>query len=343
MNTLKLNLVCLIIQISKINVFMPLIESSYKPPLLFKNSHVNTAFKTFFNKDTINYTRKRIDTPDEDFIDLDFFKSDSDTLVIAMHGLEGSSQSKYILSVINYLNTKSLDCVAVNFRGCSGEENNNMYSYNSGKTDDVGLVINYIINHYNYLNIILLGYSMGGNITLKYLGETSQIPSAIKGAIAISVPCDLEGSSSALSQWYNKFYLTRFMKTLKVKALKKMKSFPESNLSKEQILKARTFKDFDNAVTAPLFGYKNAQDYWNKCSSKQFIPRITLPTLVINAQDDSFLSKSCYPVDEAKNHKYLSLETPKYGGHVGFNTTIYGKDAYWSEHRIYNFIEHIIS
>jgi predicted alpha/beta-fold hydrolase len=322
---------------------MPLIESTYNPPLFFKNSHFNTAFKTFFNNDSISYTRKRISTPDNDFLDLDFSSVNSDTLIIAMHGLEGSSQSKYILSVIHYLNTKGLDCVAINFRGCSGEENNNMYSYHSGKTDDVGLVINHILNHYNYLNIILLGYSMGGNITLKYLGETSQIPSAIKGAIAVSVPCDLEGSSNVLAQWYNRIYLKIFMKTLKVKALKKMESFPESNLNKDQILNARTFKDFDNAVTAPLFGFKNAHDYWSKCSSKRFIPGITLPTLVINAQDDSFLSKSCYPVNEAKNHKFLSLEIPKYGGHVGFNTKMNGKDTHWSEHRIFNFIEHIIS
>jgi predicted alpha/beta-fold hydrolase len=322
---------------------MPLIASTYKPPLIFKNSHFNTVYKTFFNNDTVNYTRKRIETPDKDFIDLDFSSVSSDTLIIAMHGLEGSSHSNYILSAINYLNSKGLDCVAINFRGCSGEENNNIYSYNSGKTDDVELVINYIIKQYNYLNILLLGYSMGGNITLKYLGETTQIQAEVKGAIAVSVPCDLKGSSYALAQWYNRLYLNRFMKTLKAKALNKTKSFPDSNLKKEQIIKARTFKDFDNVVTAPLFDYENAEDYWRKCSAKQFIPGINLPTLVLNAQDDSFLSESCYPINEAKNNKFLFLETPKYGGHVGFNTAVFGKDSHWSEDRIFNFIKHIIS
>lgn len=322
---------------------MPLITSTYKPSLLFKNSHFNTTFKTLFFNNIISYNRKRVETPDNDFIDLDFSTVGSDTLVITMHGLEGSSQSKYIISVIEHLNSQNMDCVAINFRGCSGEENKKIYSYNSGNTDDLAFVINHLLNHYNYKNMLLLGYSMGGNITLKYLGESSQIPSEIKGAIAVSVPCDLKGSSYALDKWYNGFYLHRFMKTLKEKALKKMKAFPKSILDKDLIQKAKTFKDFDDVVTAPLFGYKNAEDYWSNCSSKQFIESIKLPTLVISALDDSFLSRSCYPINEAKNHEFLVLETPEYGGHVGFNTVVIGKDPGWSENRVSNFIRHIIS
>lgn len=322
---------------------MPLITSTYKPSLLFKNSHFNTAFKTLFFNNIISYNRKRVETPDNDFIDLDFSTVGSDTLVIAMHGLEGSSQSKYIISVIEHLNSQNMDCVAINFRGCSGDENKKIYSYNSGNTDDLAFIINHLLNHYNYKNMLLLGYSMGGNITLKYLGESSQIPSEIKGAIAVSVPCDLKGSSYALAKWYNRFYLHRFMKTLKEKALKKMKAFPKSILDKDLIQKAKTFKDFDDVVTAPLFGYKNAEDYWSNCSSKEFIESIKLPTLVISALDDSFLSRSCYPINEAKNHEFLVLETPEHGGHVGFNTVVIGKDPGWSENRVSNFIRHIIS
>lgn len=260
-----------------------------------------------------------------------------------MHGLEGSSQSKYIISAIKYLNAHKIDCVALNFRGCSGEDNMHLHSYNSGKTDDLDVTINYLLEHYNYKNIILLGYSMGGNIALKYLGETSSIASKIKGAIAISVPCDLKGSSSALAKRTNSIYMKRFLKTLKEKTLLKIKSFPKNNINKEAVLNAKTFEDFDNAVTAPLSGYKNAEDYWAKCSSKQFIPHINKPTLLINSLDDSFLSKSCYPFNEAKDHSYLNFETPKYGGHVGFNTSYFGKDLFWSENRILNYINHIIS
>ncbi|WP_456377211.1 YheT family hydrolase [Lutibacter sp.] len=322
---------------------MPLIKSTYKPSLLFKSAHFNTIYKTIFNKQTITYRRERITTPDSDFIDLDFSKVGSNTLVIAMHGLEGSSQSKYIISVINFLNTHHIDCVALNFRGCSGEDNLHLYSYNSGKTDDLDTTIHYILEHYNYKNILLLGYSMGGNITLKYVGETKFIAPEIKGTIAISVPCDLEGSSNALAKWYNAVYIQKFLKTLKEKTLLKITNFPANTIHKEAVLKAKTFEDFDNAVTAPLFGYENAKDYWAKCSSKPFLPSINMPTLVINALDDSFLSESCYPFNEARNHRYLNLETPKYGGHVGFNTSHFKKDVLWSENRILNYINHIIS
>lgn len=322
---------------------MPIIESTYKPSMLFKNSHFNTVYRTLFQHTKITYKRERISTPDTDFLDLDFSKVGSTTLVISMHGLEGSSQSKYIVSVINYLNSNEIDCVAVNFRGCSGEDNTHLYSYNSGQTSDLELVINYISESYNYSNIILLGYSMGGNITLKYMGETANMVPEIKGAIAISVPCDLEGSSITLGKWYNAVYLHKFMATLKEKTLLKLEKFPKNNINKAAVIKAKTFEDFDDVVTAPLFGYKNAKDYWTQCSSKQFIPAISKPTLLINALDDSFLSNNCYPINEAKNHQYLNLEMPKYGGHVGFNTTYFGKDLLWSEKRIFSFITSLIS
>lgn len=322
---------------------MPIISSTYQPSLLFKNAHFNTVYKTLFYKNNLNYHRKRITTPDQDFLDLDFSTVGSETLVIGLHGLEGSSNSKYMVSACQYLNSRQIDCVAVNFRGCSGEDNQHLFSYHSGKTDDVELIINYILNNYNYKNIVLLGYSMGGNISLKYMGENSTIASSIKGAIAISVPCDLEGSSNALSNWQNTIYIQRFLRTLKKKSLLKLEKYPESLLSKEAIISAKNFQDFDNAVTAPLGGFKNAKEYWTNCSSKQFLSNIQLPTLIINAKDDTFLSKSCFPYSEAKQNPMLFLEVPSYGGHVGFNTSIVEKDPLWSEDRIYQFLQHIIS
>jgi predicted alpha/beta-fold hydrolase len=184
---------------------------------------------------------------------------------------------------------------------------------------------------------------MGGNITLKYLGETAAIPSEIKGGVAISAPCDLEGSSNALSKWENSIYIKRFLKTLKQKSIEKIKHFPESTLNKQVILNAKNFAEFDDAVTAPLFGFKNAKDYWTQSSSKPFLPNIKIPSLVVNALDDTFLSESCFPFEAAKHHKFLTLETPTYGGHVGFNTSIPSKDVLWSENRIRSFITHIVS
>jgi predicted alpha/beta-fold hydrolase len=184
---------------------------------------------------------------------------------------------------------------------------------------------------------------MGGNVALKYMGTSKNLPPEIKGAVAISVPCDLKGSAVALESLANILYQNMFMKTLKEKSLLKLNKFPEANLNKEAIINAKTFKDFDNVVTAPLFGFKNAEDYWEKNSSKQFIPEISKPTLLINALDDSFLSESCFPFSETQNHKKVYFETPKYGGHVGFNSTLFGKDLLWSEKRIFQFINHNIS
>ncbi|WP_372745528.1 YheT family hydrolase [Lutibacter sp.] len=322
---------------------MPLINTTYQPSFLFKSTHVNTMFKTLFYSNKILYKRSRITTEDDDFLDIDFSTVGSDTIVIALHGLEGSSTSKYIVSLVHFLNSKKIDVAAVNFRGCSGEDNKQIYSYNSGKTDDLNTIIYYILNNFNYKNIILVGYSMGGNITLKYLGETKILPSQIKGAITISVPVDLEGSSNALSHWQNKIYIQRFLISLIKKSLVKQKKHPNSSLNTLAIKSAKNFIDFDNAVTAPLFGYKDAHDYWAQCSSKQFLQTINVPTLLINALDDTFLSESCYPFKEAALNKQLFFETPKYGGHVGFNSSIIKKDILWSENRILEFINQLIS
>lgn len=322
---------------------MPLINTTYQPSFLFKSTHVNTMFKTLFYSNKILYKRTRINTEDDDFLDIDFSTVGSDTIVIALHGLEGSSTSKYIVSLVHFLNSKKIDVAAVNFRGCSGEDNKQIYSYNSGKTDDLNTIIYYILNNFNYKNIILVGYSMGGNITLKYLGETKILPSQIKGAITISVPVDLEGSSNALSHWQNKIYIQRFLISLIKKSLVKQKKHPNSSLNTLAIKSAKNFIDFDNAVTAPLFGYKDAHDYWAQCSSKQFLQTINVPTLLINALDDTFLSESCYPFKEAALNKQLFFETPKYGGHVGFNSSIIKKDILWSENRILEFINQLIS
>lgn len=322
---------------------MPLLKSTYEPAVLFRNTHFNTAYKTLFFVDSIQYSRERVKTNDDDFIDLDISSVGSDTLVLALHGLEGSSQSKYIISVLNYLNLQNIDGAALNFRGCSGEDNNKPYSYHSGKTDDVDLAITYFLSQNKYRNIFLLGYSMGGNVALKYMGTFKKMPPEIKGAVAISVPCDLKGSAVALEGLPNILYQNMFMKTLKEKSLLKWTKFPQANLNKEAIVNAKTFKDFDNVVTAPLFGFKNAEDYWEKNSSKQYISEIYKPTLLINALDDSFLSESCFPFSETQNHKKVYFETPKYGGHVGFNSTLFGKDLLWSEKRIFEFINHNIS
>lgn len=314
-------------------------NSTYNPKYFFKSKHFNTVYRTFFHDYKIDYHRKRLETKDGDFLDLDFSIVNSSSITIIIHGLERSSNSNYVKSLTKVLNKQLIDVVAINLRGCSGEPNRLIISYHSGKTDDLNEVIDCIQNQYNYKNIHIVGFSLGGNITLKYLGENGfDASSKIQTAVTISVPCDLKGSSESLAKFWNKVYMQRFLISLKKKSIHKLNQFPNSFLKKEEIENAKNFFDFDSLYTAPAHGFKNAFDYWKKSSSKQFIPNIKTPTLLITSIDDPFLSKTCIPIQEAKNNKYFNLELTKYGGHVGFNSNKSNYNGLWLEQRIADFI-----
>lgn len=319
---------------------MPILNSTYNPKFPFTNTHFNTLFRTFFTHQKVNYQRERLELNDGDFMDLDFSKVGSSALTIAIHGLEGSSKSKYIIAATKELNKQNIDVVAVNLRGCSGEMNRVFSSYHSGKTEDLDAVIQYIKSNYSYESIILLGYSLGGNMTLKYLGEqSSNISKNIRCAISISPPCDLASSSEVLSKANNYIYMQRFLRTLKSKTLLKLEKYPDSFLTKDTIRKAQNFYDYDTLYTAPANGFSSAEDYWSKSSSKSFLDKIKLPTLLISSYDDTFLSDACIPLEIAKKQPYLFLEATKKGGHVGYNSKIIGKNGAWLEKRIVSFIK----
>ncbi|WP_299157624.1 alpha/beta fold hydrolase [uncultured Tenacibaculum sp.] len=321
---------------------MPILSCNFNPSLPFKSAHFNTMYRPLFMKDTINYKRERITTWDADFIDLDFSIIGSKTLILLIHGLEGSSESNYMITNSNHLNTIGFDTVCMNLRGCSGEDNLLLETYHSGKTDDVDFIIKYLTNDYDYENIVIIGFSLGGNLTLKYLGEYDNKPSQLKGAIAVSVPIDLTTSQAELGKLKNKLYMTEFLKTMKIKLLEKAERFPEFQLNKDLLFKATKFRHLEKQYTVPVFGFKNSEDYWLKASSKPYIPKIEVPTLLINALDDSFLSKECYPLEEAKNMSNFHLLTPNYGGHVGFMSSFSNSENKWLEQKITGFIQNNI-
>lgn len=319
---------------------MPVFTSNFLPTIPFRNGHFNTMYRPLFMKDKASYTRKRITTWDNDFIDLDFSFVNSKTLVLLIHGLEGSSESKYIASNTNYLNSKNIDTVCFNLRGCSGEDNLLLSTYHSGKTEDVDFVINYLLENYTYQNIIVVGFSLGGNLTLKYLGEKSgKISSKVKGAIAVSVPIDIGSAEQEMDKLKNKLYMEVFFKTMKNKVLEKSHKFPEFELDKDKLFKATKFKDLEYLYTVPVFGFDSPEDYWQKASSKPYLLNIKVPTLLVNAKDDTFLSNECYPYQEAENSDYFFFEATKYGGHCGFMTSFKPHENKWLEHRIYRFIK----
>lgn len=317
---------------------MPYIKkSTYSPILFFKNAHINTMYRVGFGDSNANFNRNRVELTDGDFIDLDFSLVGSNKIAVLIHGLEGSSSSTYIISLTKVLNENGYDTAAINLRGCSGEINRNNCSYHSGKTEDVDEVIQYIQSNYDYDEVNLVGFSLGGNLTLKYIGEENR--PTINAAVAVSVPCDLSTTAVQMNKLSNMIYLNKFLKTLKEKAFQKLEQFPNSFLTEAGIKNVQNFEDFDNLYTAPANGFKNANDYWKKASCKQFIPSIKTNALLINALDDPFLTTDSFPVKEAIENSYFHLETPKYGGHVGFVTHLNIKKLLWCEHRILQFLK----
>ena len=320
---------------------MPIIESSYKPRFPFKNGFLSTVYSGLVRSVKIEQERERIETHDGDFLDLDwsYAQTPSDTAIILLHGLEGHGQRPYVTGAAKLFNENGIDAVCVNFRGCSGEPNRFYHSYHSGATDDLEDVIQHCIHQKNYKQLVIKGISLGGNITLKYFGERENIPKEIKAAIAVSVPCDLNGSATELHRLKNKPYAIRFRKHLVDKLKLKIEQYPDK-VSIEDINQIKTLNDFDEVYTSRAHGFKDASDYYAKSSSLQFLKNIKTPSLIINSLNDSFLSAGCYPIKEAKANPNLFLEMPTFGGHVGF---ISKNNIYYNERRALEFSREYLS
>jgi predicted alpha/beta-fold hydrolase len=315
---------------------MPIIDSTYKPRFYFKNGFISTVYSGLVRRVKLKQERERINLKDGDFLDLDwsYSKEKSDKLLIMLHGLEGDGQRPYMKGAAKLFNDNGIDAVCVNFRGCSGEDNLKFSSYHSGATEDLETVINFAVSEKQYSEIYLKGISLGANIILKYLGERNHVPSQVKSAIAVSVPCYLVGSAQELHSLKNKLYHDRFLKHLLGRLKKKQKRFPEL-LTQQELDSIKTLSDFDNVYTSKAHGFEDALDYYTRCSSLQFLQNIKTPTLIINALNDSFLSPECFPVKEAKKNENLFLEMPNHGGHAGF---IDKKNVYYNEKRALEFV-----
>lgn len=323
---------------------MPLLESEYKPLRRYGNAYLQSVMPTLFRKvEAINYTRQRINTADGDFIDLDWSLADknkaANSLAILCHGLEGSSDRAYMRGMAKAFNTRGIDVVAYNFRGCSGELNLMKKFYSAGATDDLQEVMDAIKKQAHYQSQYLVGFSLGGNLVLKYGGEKGgDIDASIKGMAAISAPCDLRSSSVELLKAKNYVFSLRFLIMLRQKVNEKANQYPELKAIDPKSIK--NLKQFDDRFTAPLAGYLDAEDYWYKASSIRELEQISIPTLIINSADDPILGSECYPYQEAKASPFIHLEVPARGGHVGFMYRP-NQNEYWHESRTANFLTHI--
>lgn len=286
-------------------------------PISLINGHFETIFNHYFSEDIqLNYRRETISTSDGDFLDLDFIDhSSSDVCTILLHGLESSANAKYIKRTGKFLNNLGHNICAVNYRGCSGRVNHKLRYYHSGATDDIKDVVDFVSKKYS--KIYLIGFSLGANLTLKYLGDYNC--KRISKAFAFSAPCDLSDSANALRSGFSNVYGKNFLKTLKDKVLWKKDLLLESGIDPNQIYKIKTLYEFDNVFTAPVHGFKNAEDYYKKCSSKYVLNQIQVPTFIFNAEDDPFLQGDCYPLEFIDN-PLVTLDITKKGGHVSFRT-----------------------
>jgi uncharacterized protein len=309
--------------------------ADYLPPPFLFNGHLETIFPALFRRVSITaYQRERIDTPDGDFLDLDWIRQDSTKLVIIQHGLEGNSFRPYVKGMAKTFFDNSFDVLAWNYRGCSQEMNRLLRFYHSGATDDLGFVVSHALQR-NYTEVYLIGFSLGGNLTLKYLGERA-VDKRIRKAVVFSVPVHLESSCKKISSPSNRLYARRFIKSLKHKVMTKSKLMP-GQLDATMLNKIKTLIEFDDVYTAPLHGFENAHHYYEQCSAIRFLPSIRIPTLIVNTANDPFLSKECFPLAVCAQNPSLHLHVPDRGGHVGF-AQFNKNGVYWSEQRALHFI-----
>lgn len=300
---------------------MPLIQPSYYtgPPAYLYNGHLQTIVPSLLRKvKGIDYQRERLTLSDDDFVDLDWLRNGHTKLVVITHGLEGDSRRQYVMGAAKLFAENGYDILAWNCRSCSGEMNRAFRLYNHGEIGDIHEVIQHALKSGVYADVTLLGFSMGGNITLKYLGVHGlKVASVIRRGIAVSAPTDLHASARLLDLPLNRFYRNRFMKKLLVKIAQKARQFP-GRLDMDNVRRISIWRDFDTYFSAPINGYRDADDFYAQASAVNFMPGITVPVLVLNAQNDPMLSPECSPLQLAQQHPYIYLETPLSGGHVGF-------------------------
>lgn len=320
---------------------MPIVQSSYRPPTYFRNYHVSTIYASLARTIEIPYERERVELPDGDFIDLDWSYTasrPSRKLLVSVHGLGGHSGRPYMTGLSRLFNRSGWDVAAINLRGCSGEINRLYRSYHAGASEDLEMILSHISRNRSYDTLALNGFSLGGNILLKYLGEERIFPNELKAAVAISAPCDLYHSLSRLDRYVNSIYSLRFVRVLKAQLSERQRKFPEK-LRLKDLQACKTLYSIDELYTSKAHGFQNALDYYNKSSSLNYLSNIQIPTLLLNAKNDGFLSASSSPLAMASESNILHLEMPAYGGHVGF---LQDREETYAEERALEFIQGVL-
>ena len=299
----------------------------YRPPAWLRSGHLQTVLPSLFRRvDGVDYRRERLELADGDFLDLDWAGPASDRVAVVAHGLEGSADRAYVRGMARELARRGWRVCAWNLRGCSGEPNRLLRAYHSGATEDLDAVVARVLREHASLAVV--GFSLGGNLTLRWLGEQGgAVDGRVVAGVGISVPVDLAASSETMDAWSRRVYMLRFLRSLSAKLAEKAERFPQAP-DPEAAARMVSFREFDGHFTAPVHGFESADDYWARASALPVLADIRVPTLLASALDDPFLAPTCYPYDLARASPHLTLATPAWGGHVGF---IERRAPFWSE------------
>jgi len=313
----------------------------FVPPRWLRSPHLQTVYGSIVAAAPHPpMRRERWETPDGDFVDVDFLDGPAGSpWVQVFHGLEGSSRSPYARMLMAHAAGRGWRGAVLNFRGCSGELNRLPRAYHSGDSDEAEWVLRRVKALAGASPVYAVGISLGGNVLAKWLGERGEAARAVvESAAAVSAPLDLVAAADALERGLTRMYANHFLASLKRHALGKLDRFP-GLFEAHAVRRSATLRQFDDVVTAPLHGFRDAEDYYRRASAKPLLSGIAVPTLVLNARDDPFLPASALPT-EREVASVVKLEFPSRGGHVGFVTGPFPGHIEWLPSRLLHFFEH---
>jgi predicted alpha/beta-fold hydrolase len=322
-----------------------IVESEFRPAPWLRNPHLQTIFAASLRpRPQLEVRRERIELPDGDFLDLDWAEAGATPdapLVLLLHGLTGSIESKYARGLMRCVQARGWRAVLMHFRGASGEPNRLPRGYHSGETTDVDYIARLLHAREPQTPLAAVGYSLGGNVLLKWLGEQgSNLP--LRTAVAISVPFDLRLCAEAIRQGFSRVYMNRLLRLMRAGVQQKFQRI-EAPFPLPRLHRLRDFFEYDDAITAPLHGFAGVDDYYNRCSSRPFLRHIRIPTLILHARDDPFMSPQVVPHAHELSEQ-VRLELSEHGGHVGFvSADARGRPVFWLEQRIPAHLAHYLT
>ncbi len=312
--------------------------SSYRAPWWLPGGNLQTLYAVLLQRGEPAWKRERWETPDGDFIDVDVLPGDAGAHVVTLfHGLEGSSRSHYARAFGAEAQKRGWTLAVPHFRGCSGDPNRLPRAYHSGDAAEIGWILRRMRARSGDARLFAAGVSLGGNALLKWLGEDPEASAIVAAAAAVSAPVDVAAAGDELGRGFNRVYSRFFLLTLKEKAREKTRRFP-GLFDAHAVHRARTLREFDNLVTAPLHGFRDTDDYWSRASSKPVLGRIEVPTLLLNARNDPFLPSKALPLAHEVSRQVLR-EFPRAGGHVAFVSGPFPGNLGWLPRRLGDFFD----